>query len=470
MFRFQSNRVFAAWIIIVCGGCFLLNQKHMANHGLLKYYQAFAHYIATGFSAMPSVPTFPMWGYGWVWWLTGGFVPAILLLQFISCLISTWLFVRFAEKSFPDRRLMWLRPVVVFSIPWYMYHAVLQPNAIAADLWILAIILFLGMSSRWSIVLSGVCAGLALNFRSDFILVALVLALIWWWAGRHRRSDALVPVTIRKRLSARSLIGWIVTVALMLSPWSYHYWRTTGGLSVTSSNRGHVLFIGLGQMPGNPWGRTRSDADPQMAALLAESTGADTIHSCSHEASGILQRAFLQDIKRYPIGYLKRCLYTFVCGILGGFYQGEILSLIPKGQRSAACEYKSTLPARLGIGDDADLPPVNIPIMDQLAVICQLGLSVYARAILLLGTASAIALLFMLRRGGGNLLVTTAIAVVGYQQTACALLYSNPMYFSGSYLFYVLCLAIVLHLVRHRRASAVHATECTVSPKRCISG
>jgi len=451
MFRFKSNRVFVASIIIVCAGCFLLNQKHIANHGMLKYYQAFADYIASGFSAVPSVPTFPMWGYGWVWWLTSGFVPTMLMLQFIFCLLTTWLFVRFVEKSFPNRRLKWLRLIVVCSIPWYMYHSVLQPNVIAADLWVLAIILFLGMSSPWSIALSGVCAGLALNFRSDFILLPLILASIWWWGGRHRRFEQLVPVSIRRRLSFRSLIGWVAIIALMLAPWSYHYWRTTSELSVTSSNGGHVLFIGLGQLPGNPWGRLCSDADPQMAAILTESLGADTVHSCSPAANRVLRRAFIHDVQRYPLGYLKRSLYTFVYGILGGFYQGEILQFIPKDRRIAADEYKSTLLASLGINDEANVPPVTMPLLDQFLVICQLGLSIYSRIMLLLGIASTITLLFMLRRRGGNLLITTAIAIVVYQHSICVLIYANPMYFSGSYMFYVVCFTALLCCTEHRQ-------------------
>ena len=39
----------------------------------------------------------------------------------------------------------------------------------------------------------------------------------------------------------------------------------------TSTNSGHVLFIGLGQLPGNKWGITPHDKDPVKTSLLIKS-------------------------------------------------------------------------------------------------------------------------------------------------------------------------------------------------------
>ena len=114
-------------------------------------------------------------------------------------------------------------------------------------------------------------------------------------------------------------------IAIPMIPWMLYSYSVTSKPLVTSTNGGHVLFIGLGQLPGNKWGITPSDSDPLMHSLLKDGQD-ETCHSCSYEADRVLKKEFLNRIKSDPGEFGKKILHSLKQTTTGGAYPGEFLA------------------------------------------------------------------------------------------------------------------------------------------------
>ena len=92
---------------------------------------------------------------------------------------------------------------------------------------------------------------------------------------------------------------------------------------MTSTNSGHVLFIGLGQLPNNLWGITPRDDDKVMDSLLKKTFKTD-YKSFNFKENNYLENKFNQLIKKNPKEWIKKCFYAFRLLLLDPFYVGNI--------------------------------------------------------------------------------------------------------------------------------------------------
>ncbi len=163
---------------------------------------------------------------------------------------------------------------------------------------------------RW-IALAGAIFGLSLNFRSDGYLLALIIAaiLLWlvWPEGRAR--------------AIRCCCLWLAATYSMLAPWMVYTYSTIGAATLTSTNGGHVLFMGLGQLPGNKWGLTADDGDLRMHELLARHFG-EPRSSYTYESDVFLKRSFVDIVQADTGEYIKKCSWNMASFLLDGFYAG----------------------------------------------------------------------------------------------------------------------------------------------------
>ena len=297
----------------------VLNYHAQGMQGVVPNYEDFKRIILAGFDPKAGIygtPTFPMWGYGWLLLLTES-KTALLLLQHALALWAAWIVVRFLEKQagVPAGAATLLKGLLVGSLPWYAFHSLRWPYSVAISLFLVSCVLLVeAMSAEGGrparVAVSGVLFGLVLNFRSDYlwmpILFGAIVAAWSGWRGRVLKHVAL----------------WLAAAYLLLVPWALYAKRATGHYLLASTNAGHVLFIGLGNLPGNRWGIVPEDGDPVMTALIQERFGARR-SSLLYDTDHFLRGEFLRRIRHDPQEYLRKVSYAFQTMLKGGVYAGE---------------------------------------------------------------------------------------------------------------------------------------------------
>ena len=104
----------------------------------------------------------------------------------------------------------------------------------------------------------------------------------------------------------------------------------TGKPLLTSTNGGHVLFIGLGQLPENNWGILPRDDDQIMDIALKKEFGS-SYKSDKYNENIFLKNKFVQLIKEDPTEWIKKCFFAFRLLVLDPFYVGNIGSFQQNG-------------------------------------------------------------------------------------------------------------------------------------------
>lgn len=324
MLRWSPTRLFDRYwaiVILTLAPAFaVLNLEHRQMQGIYDDYVCYRQTILDGFDTSRhqcESPTFPMWGDGWLLVLTRNEV-LLLLLQNTAAAFAAWLFLLALERRgiVKGQVLRLVKALLVVSIPWYAFHSVQWPYSEAVSLVLVAVaILLLALvrteaAYRW-FVLSGLAFGVALNFRSDYILLPLLMAA------------AVVLLVHPRRLQLRRLALWLAAIALTLTPWMVYSRAATGNVLVTSTNGGHVLYISLGQLPGNPWGITPLDDDPRMHNELDAHFGRRGVSSLTYESDQFLRRRFVELVREHPRAYARKVAWNAWATITDGTYPGE---------------------------------------------------------------------------------------------------------------------------------------------------
>lgn len=294
-----------------------LNWYAIGMSGLLPHYQHFKVIIQNGFEHTDLI-TFPMWGYGWLMVITENKL-GLLCIQMSLALLSLWYFIRLLEqeKIFAVSLIRVLKVCMVVSLPWYAFHALRWPYSIASSLFLLSIALLYKAipdpEKNWlRLIGSALCFGLLLHFRSDYYLMPIGIAFLMITFFRSKR--AVIQAGI-----------WIVSIYACLIPWALYTKKACGHYLLTSTNSGHVLFVGFGNNPNNKWGITANDNDLLMHSLVNKHFKTDHHSTLDYEADQFLKKTFFSYLIAAPCEYIKKCLYVFKVCVFGGFYPGEYL-------------------------------------------------------------------------------------------------------------------------------------------------
>jgi hypothetical protein len=296
-----------------------LNFYGQGMQGIIPNYLDFKRIILGGFDPKAGhyeVLTFPMWGYGWLFLITENKL-ILLLFQHILALFAVWFFIRYLEKNnlFTVEPIRLLKFLVVISVPWYAFHSLIWPYSIAISLFLISFTLFVDsfLSNKLSIrklLLSGSLFGIVLNFRSDYYMMPIGFAII------------VLIFTGFSVISMRKIAIWILSIYVMLIPWAIYTKHVTNHYLLTSTNSGHVFFIGLGNLPDNKWGITPFDGDPLMHGLIKEHFREEK-SSLVYESEVFLKGEFKKRVIEDPKEYFRKCLYSFRAMITDGVYPGE---------------------------------------------------------------------------------------------------------------------------------------------------
>lgn len=289
---------------------------------IYPYYQDLKHIILSGFdpnAGKIGTPTFPMWGYGWLLILTENKI-ILIMLQFSLALFGIWYFFYQNKKYniFNLKTTFNIKLLLILSVPWYAFHSIRWPYSISISIILISFLIFVAeffyvgqnKIKYKQILLSGILFGIAINFRSDYYLLPIGFIIVF---------------LILKKINIKNLkksFFWITSVYIMLIPWGIYSYKVNGHFKLVSTNSGHVLFIGLGNLPNNKWGITKWDGDPEMHKRIKERFG-ERKSTLLYETDVFLKKEYLRIIKNDPKEYLRKCLYSLKEMVISGVYPGE---------------------------------------------------------------------------------------------------------------------------------------------------
>ena len=110
---------------------------------------------------------------------------------------------------------------------------------------------------------------------------------------------------------------------IIISPWGLYNMKNNEKYIETSSNMGHVLVLGLGQLPNNLWGLTPKDGDPVFNQIIDDNFG-ENAKSTDIDVNNFLKKKFLALILNNPSEYLKKVIYAFKLYLMDPFYIGNL--------------------------------------------------------------------------------------------------------------------------------------------------
>lgn len=419
------EHIYIALMVPVSAIVIYLNWYATHNVGGLHYYEHFARIIKSGFIG-EQLPTFPMWGYGWIMLIMQNKL-GLICLQLAFALLALYYFVKFLEDEqlFTPSLLRALKIGMIMSVPWYAFHTIRWPYSFAASFFLLSIVLLYKAltyqaKSWFYLFCSALCFGIVLHFRSDYYLMPLGLAF-------------LSVLFFKTKRSCMQLVMWVVVIYASLAPWALYTKKACGHYLLTSTNGGHVAFIGLGHDPCNRWGITVSDGDPVMHTMVNEHFKTVRHSTLDYEADQLLKHTFFSYIIAYPWDYMKKCWYNGFLVVTQGFFPGEFF-LDEQGDtpfikqariRQVVCEV---------------LKKPSLCFSHPMAVfkIFLTACSYSASVILLLFSYLLLPLTAFIAYKRRLLLMWFIIAAIMYQTCMSALAQNMPSYTSNLYVFFVL--------------------------------
>mgnify|MGYP006079133347 CR=1 FL=1 len=258
--------------------------------------------------------TFPIWGYG----LFHVFGSNKILFLFIQQIITFFTLI-FLDKQLINFKLInkieYFRLLIIISFPWFLFHTQMWEKSISSNLIILGIIIlikFFKTNKTKYLIISSLIFGFLSNFRSDYNYLYFLIFLI------------IILYSIKLGLKAviKSFVFPLI-ILLLLTPWMLFTYKQTNSPLLTSTNSGHVLFIGLGQLPNNYWGITPRDDDRVLDSLLNNKfkTG---YKSYNFKENKYLNNKFRELIEKNPKEWAKKCFYAFRLLLFDPFYVGNI--------------------------------------------------------------------------------------------------------------------------------------------------
>lgn len=261
--------------------------------------------------AKPEVVTWPAWGYAFLVAAAPSFKVLVVFQACISVLALTALAGRL-WKVMPRQRIL-LTALLLMAVPWHNQQLELYPSALAGSLTLLALLCLdnaLAGNAARGALLAGALAGLAQNFRTEFLFMPAFLGIC---------IVILKGAGILKVPSLKPLLLFIVTALALQLPWAAFYRAQNGRFSLTESNLGHVLYVSLGAHPRNPWGIKGED----RSAFEAVRNAGHSCLSMAEEGDQCLQRLVLQKVKEHPVGVAQRTVQQLKNTILAPFNWGE---------------------------------------------------------------------------------------------------------------------------------------------------
>ena len=169
---------FIVALVLIGTVVFFMNRGHAIERGIFEQYIVpYASFLSNG--GQPGILSYPMWGYPLLLSIFGQF--GLLVVQWVASVYTYVILDRVVFEKYRSNRLA-ACIVLIGSIPWFAHASVKSPSGLAVSLvWFAIALLIHGMrqqSVNRNIVVSGVLFGIALNFRSEFLALLGLLAVV----------------------------------------------------------------------------------------------------------------------------------------------------------------------------------------------------------------------------------------------------------------------------------------------------
>jgi hypothetical protein len=279
---------------------FFLNINHLGQQGIYSgVYIPLAEQLSNfNYSITNQIfDTYPMWGYPLVLFgmkFVGFEYQHIFYLQYILLVISYYLFF----KKYSIENNTWLKNIVIFGL-FIFYTAILSvkwPDAIVA--FCLFMVGYFHINKKY--LFAAIMLGIAYNFRTESLAFLLIYLIIIAW--QYKKITPIYSLSL--------LIPWIVINY-------YHHQQ----LIPTTTNAGGVVYITLGQLPNNIWGREHKDGE----AYNFIKNKLNSNNPWGLNEGKMLKEQFIDDIANHPIEFGKKVIYNFANSIIRGFYAFEYI-------------------------------------------------------------------------------------------------------------------------------------------------
>lgn len=362
--------------------------------------------------------TYPLWGYPFVLLLLPRYEYVVIPQIVLGAAAATAVLVRLTARLPQYRRALLL--LFFLGIPWFLLHSVKWPQSFAASLIVLAIVQLdtaVGRRTWIGGAIAGGILGLALYFRSEFIYLPLFIVV------------CVVVLSIRQRhlhLPVRPFVAFAIVAMASLIPWAAHYYRETGHISFTTSQRGIVAFISLGQLPHNPWGLEYKD---EYAVWYLRSRGI-ALPAQSDSADRVLFNEFKRRVRGHPMAFLEKTAWNGLMTFAGGFYSGDVH--LSGEEEKELVALRSRVKSFLHLGDDpggAAVAHIDGKVLFSLAFwVVAKGIGSLVSILTAIGIAVAVV------RGLHSPLLVFLAAYIIYQFLLLLALATEPRYLNGLYL------------------------------------
>jgi hypothetical protein len=163
---------------------FQLKSALQGDISIYRYsWQPLAYWIAAGVFRLTDSPT------------------AIFLLAPLAATITLVLLVVYMAKAAKNQHGMSFYVAILILMPelWFsgLYY---NSSIIAMPLAVTAVLLLYKCSHPYRALVAGICAGLAILIRLDFILICPMLAVIAWQGGKSLKAPILLAITVSATL------------------------------------------------------------------------------------------------------------------------------------------------------------------------------------------------------------------------------------------------------------------------------
>lgn len=322
----NNNYKFYSLLIVEIAFLTYLNWQNNIMSGILPSYENYVTFFKSGFDLkspfLNNNYTFPMWGYALILLVFNKKIIIVLFQQLLS-LFLVWYLDKNVSKLLilenPTLSRIVYRILILTGFSWHLFHVPLWPYGVSAICITLSIAFYLRYLKLPNLIYltgSALLFGLALNLRSDYLYFTICFYLIVLLYYLFKRNIKLLPLNL-----------WLAIVGLIMLPWMIYTKAKTGHILLNSTNGGHVLFIGLGQLPDNPWHITPYDGDSTMHAILKQKFG-EGVNSLSYTADNFLKEAWQERIADQPKYYFKRCVINIRDYFLRPFTLGQMQTKI----------------------------------------------------------------------------------------------------------------------------------------------
>ena len=289
------------------------------NHKYKEYSSYFIDLLkGNGVSNNFTLDSFPIWGYGIIHLLLVTKLNILIFQQFLNFIVIIKV-DHFLVSLKKIKNIIFLRLLMILSLPYFFFHTQMWPKSISSSLLILSILQLFYYSRNKKIrhlAFAGLLMGILSNFRSDYLIfIVFIIPLYFFFFEFYKNKKNILS-------SLKILILPLVTLILLI-PWGTHTYSRTNHFLINSTNTGHVLFIGLGQLPNNLWGISPRDDDFKMKEIIEDEFG-ENISSVSYNSNNILKKKFLKFILKNPLEWFKKCFYSLRLVFFDPFYVGNV--------------------------------------------------------------------------------------------------------------------------------------------------